>query len=86
MSDLVAGILEDIQIQHTLDIQDELDRKKISLFGVAQKQQKFNFHDTLRENMSELGEKMLTFDRKRESIPRKNNLSDQKNVITIDRN
>ncbi|CAI2367510.1 unnamed protein product [Moneuplotes crassus] len=33
ISDLVAGILEDVQIQHVLDIQDELDRRNIALYG-----------------------------------------------------
>ena len=61
IGDLVAGLLEDIQMQQALDIQDELDKKNISLFGVAEKKTKFDFHEALNTQSKE-GE-LTSFDK-----------------------
>ena len=55
LSDVVACLLEDVQIQQALDMQDELDRRNIALYGVSNNYQnkKFDFSLSLKESLKQ---------------------------------
>ena len=86
ISDIVACLLEDVQIQQTLDIQDELDKKDISLFGVAQKQKKFNFHDAIHAKEDDFNRTLDHTNIENLKARPIDNLTYKSNIISLDKN